>query len=548
LLVEEDPTFSFPVFLLPQVEGLCLEEVLAEAQQLCITVATTTVQAACPVCGVASSRVQSRYQRTVADLPWAESTIRLRMRVRRFRCENSGCPRAIFCERLGPAIAAYARRTQRLERRLQHMGLALGGEAGARQLRTEAIAVSPDTLLRLVRHLSALEVATPRVLGVDDWAWRRGQRYGTLLCDLEQHRVVDLLPDRRAETFAAWLVQHPGVEMISRDRAGNYAEGGRLGAPEAIQIADRWHLIQNLATALDPVMRRLGRSLKSSKNAESKKESEKNSSRRELRLTSAQYQRREQLRERFRQVQSLYEQGRSLREIAGIVEIDKNTLRYFIQSQPWAGRQSLRGRKARESDLAPYLPYLHKRWKAGCQNGPQLWRELRARGYTGSVSSVKPYVALLRQIPEDLLLSAFTKPEKATSEEAFSVRRIIWLTLSRPKELTSEQTQERAQACSLSAEVATALTQAQAFVKLLREKDVVALSAWLESAQASSVRELRQFAQGIQRDRAAVEAALSRAESNGQTEGQITRLKLIKRAMYGRARFDLLRLRVMHTA
>ena len=167
VVVEEDPTFNLPLFLLPQVEGLCLEEVVAEAQQLCITVATTTVQAPCPVCGVASSRVQSRDPRTVADLPWADLAIRLLVRVRWFRCDHPTCARAIFCERLGPAIAASARRTQRLERRLQHVSLALGGEAGARQLSTEAIAASPDMLLRLIRHLDLRAVPTPRVLGGD---------------------------------------------------------------------------------------------------------------------------------------------------------------------------------------------------------------------------------------------------------------------------------------------------------------------------------------------------------------------------------------------
>jgi transposase len=219
-----------------------------------------------------------------------------------------------------------------------------------------------------------------------------------------------------------------------------------------------------------------------------------------------------------------------------------------VQSQPWAGSGPHRGRKAGDASLTPYLPYLHKRWRAGCQNGPHLWRELRARGYTGSVSSVKPYVALLRQVPDDLLPPVFSGKATHTPEQAFSVRRVIWLALSRPEKLSKDQTQEISRACLLHPEVATALTEAQAFVKMLRERNVEALPIWLAEAQASSIRELRQFAQGIERDRAAVEAALSRSESNGQTEGHITRLKFIKRSMYGRGSFPLLRQRVLRAA
>jgi transposase len=511
-----------PLLNLPEVEGLCLEAVVAEAQQICITVATTVAHVPCSVCGVASSRVQSRYQRIVADLPQAGVPVRLLLHVCRFRCENPACPRVMFCERLGPAIAAYARRTQRLELLLQRVGLALGGEAGARLSQTLVIATSPDTLLRLVQHLGLRAVPTPRVLGVDEWAWRRGQRYGTILVDLERHCVVDLLPDRRTETFAAWLVQHPGVEVMSRDRAGTYAEGGRLGAPQAIQIANRWHLIQNLALALEPVVQRQFRSLKPSRPKQAQGQKPKLSPL-ELRLTRVQRRRREDLHERFHLVQGLYEQGQSLREIAEIVEIDPNTLRYFVQSQPWARLSSHQGRKAGASNLAPYLPSLHKRWKAGCQNALQLWRELRARGYPGSASSVKPYVALLRQVPTDLLPLALIRQERPETEAAWSVRRIVWLALARPEKQTREQTRELAQVCALSEQIATALTLAQTFVQMLREKHVEALPTWLESARSSPLRGVRRFAQGIERDRAAVEAALCRPESNGQTEGQVTR-------------------------
>ena len=221
--------------------------------------------------------------------------------------------------------------------------------------------------------------------------------------DLERHRIVDLLPDRQAETFAAWLGEHPGIEVISRDRASAYAEGGRAGAPEAIQVADRWHLLHNVADALDPVLRRQERHLKQAKNTTDNQGQMQEPAALELRLTPTQQQRREHLQEHYAQVQSLYEQGHSLHEITKMVGIDTNTLRYFVHNQPWARSQARAGSKAGGASLDAYLPYIHKRWKAGCRNGMQLWRELRAKGYSGSASSVRPYLALLRQAPHELL-------------------------------------------------------------------------------------------------------------------------------------------------
>jgi transposase len=244
----------------------------------------------------------------------------------------------------------------------------------------------------------------------------------------------------------------------------------------------------------------------------------------------------------------LYEQGHSLRETAKMVGIDTNTLRYFVHSQPWAGSQVRSGRKAGEASLEVYLPYIHKRWKAGCRNGMQLWREVRAKGYTGSASSVRPYLALLRQAPYELLPTISSKkksPASKQEENAFSVRRLIWLVLSRPKQLTPEQALEVVHASTLHPDIALAFKLAQTFAKMLREKAVEDLPVWLTSAQTSSIPEFAQLAQGIERDRAAVEAALTRPESNGQTEGKVNKLKCIKRQMYGRAKFDLLRQRML---
>jgi hypothetical protein len=369
------------------------------------------------------------------------------------------------------------------------------------------------------------------VLGVDDWALRRGQTYGTILVDLERHRVVDLLPDRLSATFAAWLQEHPGVEAISRDRAGDFAKGGRLGAPSALQIADRWHVIQNLAQALDPAVRRLGRSLGFSPNTTEKKAPETKSSTPLIRLTPAQHERREHLRERFGQVQGLYQQGRSLGEIARIVEIDKNTLRYFVQSQPWAATGAAGRRKPTESSLAPYLPYLHKRWKAGCQNSLQLWRELHAQGYPGSTSSIKPNVAFLRQVPEDLLEADF-HPLK----EVWASGSVFGSSSHLVGALSSRDPHPKANArtgpgfCSLNASGHSPHARPGVCQNAPRPTGGSSAGLARERSGQPNTGTAAVCEKRIERDRAAVEAALSRPESNGQTEGKVEFAEMSQKA------------------
>ena len=479
----------------------------------------------------------------------------IHLRVRRFLCPNRGCPKHTFAEQAPHLAERHARRTVPLRATLQEIGLALGGRAGARLSTRLHRPASRMTLLRLVHALPLVEVPTPRVLGVDDWARQRGRTYGTILVDQERHRVIDLLPDRTAETLASWLRTHTGVEIICRDRAGAYADGVRQGAPTAIQVADRFHILVNLRDAIERLLTRKHAAVRAAAEELVSTPSEASTSPTSLataaaptlvtgqRLTRAQREQRDhraQRQARYEAVQALHAQGVSARQIARRLHLARGTVNRFLRAEGFPERQA---RRPQPTLLTPYTAYLQERWEAGCHNASALWRELRARGFTGGRSTFRYHLARWRAADPRPMLKSI-----APTARPVSVRQATWLLLEDPSTLAPSERAYVEVLCQRCPEAERARSLAQAFGALVRARDQAALASWVDQSEHSGVPELRGFATGLRRDWAAVEAALCLPWSNGQTEGQITKLKLLKRGMYGRASLALLTRRLVLAA
>jgi transposase len=552
--------------LFPAKLQLSVDKVEMEKNAVNISVTSTNRRNICPHCQTISERVHSSYNRHPADLPLVGYTVRLDMAVHRFFCDNDDCEARTFTERIPAFIQHYARRTHRLATRQQSVAIEAGGAIGQRVLTILDMPVNSDTLIRFIRNEPEPDVATPRVVGVDEWSKRKGQSYGTILVDLEAHQPVDLLPDKSAESFAKWLREHPGVEVISRDRGVEYIKGATQGAPDAIQVADRWHLLKNLRDALKRLLENNRACLKAAadktnlteattggKKEPSVSNTEKPDEGTETTVTTSEFsdastkltkaekrriegQARRQ--ERFEAVKELHGQGFCIAEIARQLNMDWKTVNKYVQADEcpvYPEKQSRRPRK-----LDPYKEYITERWQSGCHSSTEILNEIRQQGYNGSRSMMMDWVAKT------------LKPERA-SHPGLSTKTIVpwspsrasWLLVSEEDELTEEDKQALERMKQADGKVAEAYHLGQRFSEMVRERQPEALSPWLEDATSSGIDALKQFAKGIKQDLAAVTNALSLPWSNGQTEGQVNRLKLIKRQMYGRANFDLLRRRVL---
>ena len=644
--------------LIPLPKGITLQMVTVVNTHVVVQVGCQFPGAACPECQHLSRRVHSHYTRTVADLPCAGRRVVLHLRVRKFVCRTPTCPQQIFTERLVTFVEAYARMTNRLRAAVQVLGMLTGGQSGARLASHLGMRVSAPTLLRRMRQVVLPPPRPVRVVGIDDWAWRKGQTYGTILVDLEQHCPIDLLPDRTSATTQAWLGTRPEVQLVSRDRSVEYADAIRAGAPQAIQIADKFHLLKNLREALQQFLERKRSVLPTlpvddrcqaiPATARRGSEALANAAAAPLRAkpfrkmsaqprlhpdgqTAAQEYRRvrrDARYARYETVRTLVAQRVSHREIARRVGLSRETVTRFAQAEAFPELPS-HAFHPRRSRLDPFKAYLHQRCQQGCWNGSQLYAEIHAQGFAGSLSLLRHYLTLVRkQQPRVTETSGHTaRPHKASILDPYkpylvhrcqqgcwnskqlydeirtrgfggsqptvrnfladlrqkqhlvgtavalhwdaaqhsvvlprevpakpevmrriSPARASWLVFLPVARLADDQRVQRDRVRGCHPDVEAACTLVSEFVQILTERRVEALDDWLTRLDQSHLAELQRFARGVRRDEAAVRASCASDVSNGQVEGQITRLKLLKRRMYGRANFDLLRLRVLYRA
>jgi len=524
--------------LLPHLAGVVVEGAQVTEAVLCIWARPRADQAACPGCGRAAARVHSRYQRRLADAAIGGRKVMIRLAVRRFFCDAPGCPAVTFAEQVEGLTSRYARRTPLLAALLGAVAVALAGRAGARLARALCAAASRSTLLRLVMAIPDPPARTPRVLGVDDFALRRGQNYGTVLIDCETGAPLELLEGREAQPLADWLTAHPGVEVICRDRSGAYADGARTGAPGAVQVADRFHLWQNLAKAAERCVA-AHRACLPEPDARTDGISEHEPSGEPVPLLP-QPEPVGKFAERARRhhaiVHELLAEGQPIRTIARQLGWGRHTVQRYARAATWQELADGKWKTGRSSKLDPFKPHLQQRWEQGATNARQLYQEITAAGFRGSYSIVSHYLSQYRVEPGP------------AAPPAPSVRQVTrWLT-QHPDSLTEDERPQLKALLERCPELQAASDCIHTFAEMLTKLSGQDLPQWISDVQATRLPGLSSFAHGLTQDLDAVTQGLTTRWNSGPVEGRVNQIKMIKRQMFGRAALPLLRKRVLLTA
>ena len=521
--------------LLPHLAGVIVEGVAAAAGLLLVMARARAPGAACPRCGTMSGRIHSRYERRLADAAIGGRRVEIRLAVRRFFCPDPGCKRKTFAEQVDGLTVRYARKTSLLAGVLGSIAVALAGRAGSRLACGLGVPASRQVMLRLVMGTPDPQAASPRVLGVDDFAIRRGQHYGTLLIDCETGAPLDLLEGRDAQPLADWLAAHPGVEVICRDRSGSYADGARTGAPDAVQVADRFHLWQNLAKAVEKCVAAhrccLAEPAPAAPDAPEPPEGAAGPTAPEPGGKFA-----ERARRHHALVHELRAEGRGLREIARHLGWGLHTVQRYDRAATWQELVDGRWQAKRPSKLDPFKPYLDQHAGQGHGSFTRLFRQIRELGYDGSYSVVRNYLDR-------------TRPEKAPLGQAPPTVRDVtnWL-CRRPDTLTEDQRPRLKAILDRCPELQAVSAHIRAFATMITELTGQDLPQWMAATREAGLPGISSFAKGLEQDLDAVTNGLTMPWSSGPVEGRVNHIKMIKRQMFGRAGLPLLRKRVLLTA
>lgn len=541
---------------MPHLKGVVVERIERQPARVCIRARTPARGGRCTKCGVLSDRVHSRYTRELADSAISAQRVVLRLRVRRLFCDNNACAAKTFAEQVVDLTQPYARRTTPLRRTLEEITLALAGRPGARLANSLGLAVSRDSLLRMLRALPDPPTATVTVLGIDDFATKRGQVYATILIDHHTRRPIEVLPNRDADTLAAWLTTHPEVQIITRDRAGAYAEAANRGAPQTTQCADRWHLWKNLGQAVEKTVIAHRASLHDPTtpnraqpdDTDPQHQCAREGRAREQAVTTAltttpgaakpntQSRLQARFQQRYTQIHALRDQGKGMRTIADELGLDRKTIRRFLDAT--SVEHLLAKTTSRTTVLDNYKPYLHQRWTQGTTNVPQLISEIRAQGYRGSTRTVYRYLR-----PSQ----AERNPPPPTPAPP-TIRAVTGWIMGNPDNLADQDHQRLQQILTRCPELEATRRHVSSFAHMIRDLRGDLLPEWINRVREDNLPALHSFTTGLQHDHAAVIAGLTLPYNNGPTEGTVNKIKMIKRSMYGRANFDLLRKRVLLTA
>lgn len=509
--------------LFPHLKDVQVDDISNKDGGVVVTARTWTAHAACHHCGQSATRRHSRYHRRLHDLTTGGRPVLIDLQVSRFFCDNVACDRRTFAEQIPVLTRRHARRTSLLRALLEGLGLALAGRAGARLAALLGLRTSRSTLIRLVQALPDPAVGQVQVLGVDDFATRRGHRYGTVLIDMDTHRPIDLLPDRQADTLADWLQQHPGVQVICRDRAGAYAEGARNGAPDAVQCADRWHLWHNLIEAAERSVARHRSCLRDEyvQPEATPTAPEPKGSTRFADRTRAKHAR----------IHELKDAGHGIRSIARQLGMGHGTVIRYVRAT--TADQLLWGQwTTKPSMVDDYKSYLHKRWEDGERNATRLLEEITALGYRGSYGALSAY------------LRPMLVPRPVTAAPP-TVRKVTGWIATHPDRLDEPQQLQLTAVLNRCPELNALAAHVRTFAVILTQRQGQDLPSWISAVRADDLPSLHSFANGLERDLDAAVTGLTRPWNSGPVEGHVNRIKMLKRQMFGRAGFSLLRKRVL---